>query len=170
MPEPTASSMLATPSLATPSTLGADPALMRIIRQVESGNRSDAIRFEPTVFSGWAGESSEQGFVQRIADINHCDFDTAKVLFSTSFGLYQLMGFNIYSLGFVRPIVEFWSDHTLQDIYFHKFLIKNNINIPWSTLKSNPELLAHFASVYNGPGGRVTYAAAMTRAATGLGL
>jgi len=160
------------PNLATassPETV--DPALADIIAEVESSNNSRAFRFEPSVYENLATLNSEKiDLLDEIVRVNRCDFATAKVVYSTSYGLYQIMGFNIYSdPQWSADIFEFILGGQ-QTLVFARFLTRNEINIPWVTLKADHSALLHFAGVYNGPGDPEAYAAAMTKAASELGL
>ena len=166
------------PSTLTPVTISAPaplayscPDLCRIIQRVESSDNISAVRFEPLVFSGMAMEPREHDFIQKIADWNHCNWNTARVIFSTSFGFYQLMGFNIYSLGMEDcTISHFWVDPELQRLAFTNFLRRENINWRWTDIKQNSTMLRHFAVTYNGPGQPDAYMGMMLRAAKELGL
>jgi hypothetical protein len=155
---------------ATTSSQFCDPSLARIIARVESSGNISAVRFEPTVYDGLSLNDREQSLIEKIAALNICSHDTARVIFSSSYGLYQIMGFNVYQLGFDVPILAFWQSDEVQLRCLQKFLNNHQINLPWSTLKDDPAKLGDFAARYNGPNGRVTYANAMRRAAMELGL
>ena len=157
-----------TSNVQSSAMFGPDPQLARIIRQVESSNKISALRFEPVVFSGLSMSDSEKNLISRIAAVNTCSFNTARVIFSSSYGLYQIMGFNIYSLGYTDTIWEFWHSESDQNQCFAEFLIRNRINLTWAELKQDRAKLLAFARVYNGPGDQVAYADAMTRAAQDL--
>lgn len=151
--------MPAPPSTSTDNTLAA------IVRNVESGCHLSAIRYEPVIFASLAQAESNAPLIQKIAGINACDIETAKIIFSTSFGFWQEMGFNIYSLGYQLPILQFWQDQSAQRDIFDKFIVKNGINFSWSDMLSDQKKMEEFARVYNGPGDIPEYIAAMHREA-----
>ena len=157
-------------SIPTSTEPGADYDLSLIIMKVESNGNSQAIRFEPQTYLNFAPNANELSLIDAIGRCNACDFNTARVIFSTSFGRYQLMGFNIYSLGYSETIFDFVNDVAAQNSIFAKFLRQNGIDETWDTLKSDPEKLLKFASVYNGPGNPQAYVTAMQNAAKGLNL
>jgi len=149
----------------------ADASLERVIRYVESSNDPHALRFEPGTYENLGALSSAQiALLDKIAHFNKCDFATAKVIYSSSFGYYQMMGFNIYSLGFGDNIFSFCDSDAYQEDIFTDFLDSRAINLPWSELKADQTKLLNFARVYNGPGDPQAYAARMRSVATELGL
>ncbi len=156
---------------ASSSPISINPALARIIRHVESSDNPYALRFEPATYENLGVLSNaEIALLDKIAKYNACDFVTAKVIYSTSFGYYQLMGFNIYGLGCGDNIFEFCANDFLQVDIFNDFLDSRAINVPWSTLKTNITELHRFAEAYNGPGDPQAYAARMLQVAQELGL
>jgi hypothetical protein len=160
--------MPTTDTASSPST--SDSALMSVIRRVESNDEISALRFEPAVFSGLSMYSTEKSLIDRIAAANNCSFNTARVIFSSSFGLYQLMGFNIYSVGYKGTILDFWNSAPWQDQIFTAFLNANRINVSWVALKQDRAKLLAFARIYNGPGDPTAYANAMAQAAREIGI
>ncbi len=150
------------PAPASPST---DNALAAIIRNVESGCRLSAIRYEPGIFASLAQAESNAPLIQKIAGINACDIETAKIIFSTSYGLWQEMGFNIYSLGYDLPILQFWQSQTDQRRIYDAFIVKNGVNFSWSEMLTDQTKMEEFARVYNGPADIPEYIAAMHREA-----
>ncbi len=150
------------PAPASPST---DNALAAIIRNVESGCHLYAIRYEPGIFASLAQAESNAPLIQKIAGINACDIKTAKIIFSTSYGLWQEMGFNIYSLGYDLPILQFWQSQTDQRAIYDAFIIKNGVNFSWREMVADQMKMEEFARVYNGPGAVSEYIAAMHREA-----
>ncbi len=91
-----------------------------IIAHVESGNYLQAIRFEPTLFRSW---SRRQVAVKRIREIHRCSRKTSLMIATTSFGKYQILGYNIWEvLGFDLHLCLFLSSEHFQDMYFKKFI------------------------------------------------
>ena len=150
------------PPPAPPST---DNTLAAIVRNVESGCRLSAIRYEPGIFASLAQAESNAPLIQKIAGINACDIETAKIIFSSSFGLWQEMGFNIYSLGYDLPILQFWQSQTDQRNIYDAFIKKNGVNFSWAEMLADNAKMEEFARVYNGPAAINEYVAAMHREA-----
>lgn len=149
-----------------------DNDLRRVIAMTESGMRSYAIRFEPSVYA-----RVQQGLysaeASRCAAANRCSILTSHVLVSMSYGLYQVMGFNIYAdpKNSYLPIGNFLGDVNRQDIIFEDFLKTNGIaDYTFADLKSDPAVRLHFISKYNGPGDVEGYYDLMCRAAGELKL
>lgn len=130
-----------------------DPKLSYIISQVESSGFSGALRFEPKVYETVKGRGANAHFVPEIASLNHCTVETAEVIYSTSFGLYQIMGYNLYRLGLHRPVSEFQNgvqSRVLQDTAFARFLSDRNILFTVEEMRADPAKLVRFAEHYNG--------------------
>ncbi|MGH9436394.1 MAG: N-acetylmuramidase domain-containing protein [Terriglobia bacterium] len=156
-----------------PKLVTVDPKLAYIISQVEASGFSGALRFEPSVYrevmyalqTGCDGtlacnaahakhvSDNARVLVSTIAKINRCTDDTARVLYATSFGLYQIMGYNLYSLGLSSPISNYLNgvqSRTLQDGMFSKFLAGHGLAFTWDEMARDPDKLNYFALHYNG--------------------
>lgn len=149
----------------TPLPTSTDNTLAAIVRNVESGCHLSAIRYEPGIFASLAQAKSNAPLIQKIAGINACDIETAKIIFSSSFGFWQEMGFNIYSLGYDLPILQFWQSQTDQRAIYDAFIKKRSINFSWSEMLADQAKMEEFARVYNGPADISEYIAAMHREA-----
>ena len=146
-----------------------DPVLARIISHVESSGLKYALRFEPGIFAGLATlGAAESAELDHIAHLNLCSYETARVIYSTSFGFYQIMGFNIYALGWDGPILSWWQDINAQNAAFAAFLDKNDINFTWAEMSTDSTKLGKFARVYNG--NEASYSARMLAIAAQLGV
>jgi hypothetical protein len=146
----------------------ADPQLASIQRLVESSNNYHATRFERKVFN----RITDQGTTPLLLVIqrcNACSMDTARVIYSTSYGAYQIMGFNLYSktIGWQGTVQNYMNDSVAQDNAYYHFLKANQIEYTWQMLKQQPALLNKFAVTYNGS---TIYAVALVKAAKELGL
>ena len=148
-----------------PPPQSTDNTLAAIIRNVESGCRLSAIRYEPGIFASLAQVESNAPLIKKIAGINACDIETAKIIFSSSFGFWQEMGFNIYDLGYQLSILEFWWSQSDQRNIYDAFIIKNDINFSWAEMLADQKKMEEFAHVYNGPADIPEYIAAMRREA-----
>lgn len=144
----------------------ADSALMRIEAMVESSNNQWATRFEPTVYQ----RITNQGYtplLTTIQKVNGCSGGTARQIYSTSYGKYQMMGFNLYGLGWQKTTGEFMADTDSQDLFFALFLQDNKINFTWAQMKADQALLDTFSIHYNGS---TAYSARVQQVAKELGL
>jgi hypothetical protein len=146
-----------------PHMIVVDPVLGQIIMHVESSGFSGALRFEPKVYDGIKSVETGPEFdtIAKIARLNICNIDTARILYATSFGLYQIMGYNLYGMGLHRSISDFLAGpnaRILQDAMFAKFLAGRGINFTWKEMLVDPDKLNLFALHYNGSlayGGRM---------------
>lgn len=125
-----------------------------VIAQIESSGRIDAMRFEPSMFkriSTVAYDKAVYNIIHSIFRYNFCDLSTSEVIYCTSWGMFQLMGFNIYGrMQYTKSIIEFCSDPNIQEKFFNTFLMDNNINFTPTDLMNDPEKLREFARIYNG--------------------
>lgn len=146
------------------STMPNDPALADLIAGVESNHDLYAIRFEPKVYMRIATQSPS-GAILRIAKINQCSLSTARMIYSTSWGAWQLMGFNWYALGFSSPITSIFvpnACHEIQEHFFFEFLTSIGKNDTLANIMASDESLNMFALKWNGS---TAYADRMRQAA-----
>lgn len=123
------------------------PTVASLIAHIESGGRADAVRFEPRLYAHTLGLPAVMG---RITVANKCSIETARVIYSTSFGLYQIMGFNIYiPHGFNKSIFAFVNDIDAQNDVFNDYLIRKNIAYSVDALRIKANAIT-FARAYNG--------------------
>lgn len=144
--------------------------LWDIIARVESNNHLGAIRFEPDYYAkrmqrgDWVGS-----IITRIREQNKCSLGTARMIYCSSFGAVQVMGFNLYhnnTLSF--SVAKYLNDEALQVNEFRRFL-KNNALTHYTPelLKVSHDARIHFAKVYNGA---VSYAELLNNAINYLGV
>lgn len=147
-------------------------SLFDIIAWVESKNNPHAMRFEPTTFDRIRPNMLTDETVRKIANIHGCSFGTAAMIYSTSFGATQIMGFNLYGMLNYQfnALVYFMNDATtgatnagVQRSIFEAFVNKIIPDIKWETVVQDmanfPVIRQHFAKLYNGPGAPDAYAA-----------
>lgn len=126
--------------------------LWDIITKIESNCNSHAIRFEPRVFANvmsptWGGYE----VIRNIKKANPWASDaTVKMIYSTSWGAAQIMGFNIYAQGFLGDIAYFLGSDSAQRAAFHDFVTKKNIDMSPAQLAHFPGERIRFAATYNG--------------------
>ena len=123
---------------------------------IESSHNPDAIRFEPSVYDHLTkgpglNNPAKKEIVETIIKVHGCSLETACMIFSTSFGLFQIMGENIYSVcDYKRSIGWFFSDNEAQEECFLAFL--KSIGFPDGPDFDDSNNLAKYALHYNGPG------------------
>lgn len=141
-------------------------ALRDVFARIESGGNPFAIRFEP---STWA-RNNFQSLFTRVVNANKCDVNTARMLLASSFGLYQIMGFNLYNPGicdYRGPIALFLNNVSDQNKAMDAFLDAANIRVTPSQLY-DPATRARVARLYNGPGDVSAYSFKLLKAITDL--
>ena len=131
----------------------ADLKLAQIIAAVESDNNPHAMRFEVATFQR-AMDRPE--IVLRVAEQNHrCSHDTARIIYATSWGLYQIMGFNLYDPAgyeFTGDIVSYLLDEEEQLLSLQAFLERKDIDFTVQEIIDDPVRRSKFITAYNGPG------------------
>lgn len=146
--------------------------LRDIIALVESNDNTCAIRFEPTIYA--KSDTMPVRILNAILDANKCSQKTAQMIYSTSWGRYQIMGFNLYGLlAWKKSIVEYLVDpFTTQDISFDDFtaeIRRSTGEASWDgTRFTNVAAQQSFARWYNGPGNVPAYMGRMNEAAERL--
>lgn len=124
-------------------------SLYDVISLVESSQMNTAIRFEPGIY---ARPTFNQGIIDRIARANHCTQATAKVIYSTSWGAIQMMGFNLYdpAYDYQKSVGEYMNSPLDQQSIFIRFCRRKNIAIDPIDLAGSHTARNHFALMYNG--------------------
>jgi hypothetical protein len=141
-----------------------------VIAWVESKADRQAFRFEPGTFATTANPRPAQiEILNRISKIHMCSAATARVIYSSSFGLYQIMGFNIYAdnTGVNGTVFDFVADPIAQTVLFKQFLAQKGLIVTPQTLAESVQVRQHFGTVYNGNG--PAYANAIALALTHFG-
>ena len=152
--------------MTTPEFPASSPrALQAVIARIESSDNPFALRFEPLEYAAGAGAS----LVARIAALHGVDEVTGRVIASTSWGLFQIMGFQLWggSNPYAGTFFAYCMDIDAQRLAFEDFLSDHGINYLLDELLSNPRKLDAFAAKYNGDAAR--YIPAMRAAAQALG-
>ena len=133
------------PSSATPLPVN----LFDIIAWVESKNNPHAMRFEPGVYNGFTSKRLSDAWHNALA-FNDCSEGTADMIYSTSFGATQIMGFNLYDGLYNGDVVKFMDDPIAQAVAFDSFCASKQIKCTVDDIAGFPVLRSHFAKVYNG--------------------
>ena len=96
--------------------------LERIVAKVESNNDLQAIRFEP-LFYLKIKAYEDRKVINAVKLLHNCSTETAKMILATSFGKYQIMGYNLYGyLKYNKHIIKYLTSEADQDLMFYKFL------------------------------------------------
>lgn len=156
---------MSNPANAVPTTA---ESLLRVIKLIESSNNMGAIRFERKVFN----RITDAGYTPALSNIqkaNHCSSDTARAIYSMSWGAYQIMGFNLYGdLKLSIPIFDYLKDYCMQDELAWAFINDvKKIGYSVDELKNDEIKRNHFAVTYNGSS---NYAINIMKAIKELGL
>jgi len=126
--------------------------LEELIADIESAGNKYAMRFEPHVFDR-TQSSTRYGVMVNIARArNKCSRDTARVIISTSWGKFQIMGFNLYdpaSLDYPSSVGQYMATDTDQAETFKTFCLNKGIYFSISDLLDEA-LALRFARTYNG--------------------
>lgn len=119
----------------------------QLIARIESNNIPHALRFEPNF------KPSQRAVDLCIAAHKpaYMNRATAEMICRTSWGLYQIMGENIYAMcGVSIPISRFMIDIETQERAFYAFLRNRQINFLPEELRTDENKRILFARRYNG--------------------
>jgi len=143
--------------------------LADVIERVESSSFLAALRFEPATYAGHHFDYSQ---ITPCQHGNLCNRGTARILLSMSFGLYQIMGFNLYDpkcCGYEGSIGDFLASKLIQRKMLSVFLAKDHLQFtPHDLLDLKRRNL--FAERYNGPGNVIAYSQRVFNALHELGV
>jgi hypothetical protein len=159
--------MSTAPSLACPVPTY-DPILAKIVAETESAQNAFAVRFERKTFNNVTNQGTITPVISRIMSANKCNADTARAIYSMSWGAFQEMGFNIYNskFGYSGPIATFCNDTDAQHDLYALFLQDDGINWTWTDFRNDATKLDLFAVKYNGS---TDYVPGLVKAARDLG-
>ncbi len=138
--------------------------VLRALAKIESADRIDALRFEPLVYA--KRDSHPSHVIDAIVKANRCSRHTAAVIYSTSFGCWQLMGFNLYA-SWNAPHVSvgfFLSSRENQRNAIRRFLERNGLDRYTQEQLLTKEHSEAFAKKYNGPGNVIEYGSRLRNA------
>lgn len=137
-------------------------SLATVIAAVESRNNAGAFRFERAVFDHLTVDSGKRALMQRIAQFNpDSSHDTCAMIAATSWGAYQVMGFNLYADDFPAPvsIARYLGNPLAQLQSFQWYTAKHHIDFGLPDFVSDAAKLTKLATLYNGPGNTREYEA-----------
>lgn len=138
--------------------------LFDVISKVESADNQHAIRFEPETFSRLVtlvqsprslAMSQRQDAVNKIlaniCKIHGCSMGTAEMIYSSSWGSVQIMGFNLYSIcDYTKPVVDYMNTIDHQKACFARYLVVKHLQYSPQELSDNRQARLDFAMKYNG--------------------
>jgi hypothetical protein len=97
--------------------------IVDVIKTVESANNQYAFRFEEKLyFLHRASKTNLSKILKRIKMLNQCSNETALMICATSWGLYQILGINIYGMcGYDKSIIDYLKKVDDQEKVFKVF-------------------------------------------------
>ena len=100
----------------------------KIIAYVESNNNQYAMRFEEAVYFS---KNINTKIIQLIQEYNRCSKNTARMIYATSWGKYQIMGYSLYNgiCDLRVPVGAFLCNGKIQDMAFLQYCQKNMIDL-----------------------------------------
>lgn len=150
--------------------------LNSIVAWVESKGNPYSIRFEPEVYKNLMTGALTQAHHDLVARIiaahSGCSFGTACMIYCTSFGKYQMMGFNIYGAPFnyKASVYNYMTDQGAQDSSFGLYIEDRGINFAVGELAASSDLRNEFATKYNGGGANPAYVEMLIEAMQHFGM
>lgn len=137
--------------------------LRTAVKNVESSNRSGAMKFEPGVMMKAQNPGSNEAWpklLESIGKLNACDRITSCVIASTSWGLYQFLGETLYGgpVNLGMPLFVFLSSVAEQDHAFNVWCSAQGFNPDEAVTRT---LAVAFAAKWNGPGNIDVYSKAL---------
>lgn len=122
--------------------------LSDFIAQVETNDQMHAIRFEPG-FAKYVTEASIRACIS-YASPSVMSRATAMVLLQTSWGRHQIMGENLYALGFKGRLFDYLRDIIWQEFFFSEYCKSRKIDYSLEEVLRNLNCRERFAIKYNG--------------------
>lgn len=126
-------------------TLAPINTLAQLISWVESSSNLLAVRYEPDYHA-------QPHLIATMKDICDCSYDTAKMLCSTSWGKYQIMGAMLIQLGLTVSPITYCHAGALQDDFFLRYIAADHLSLTLADIQHAPDKRRLFCRLYNGPG------------------
>jgi hypothetical protein len=122
-----------------------------IISTIESNGNLGAMRFEPGVYAK-IGDKAYAYALSHASSLNKCNLNTAEMICCTSWGKFQMMGFNLYGtqFGYPNSIAEYLASEEQQEAMFAKYVCAKGIEYSINDLATVPQYREAFALRYNG--------------------
>lgn len=137
--------------------------LADVIARVESGNFAGAIRYEEASHANIVARfGSYASIAQNAMTANKCNQSTACVLLATSWGKFQIMGFNLYAsdvCNIREPLSAYLANEPFQEMSFNKYCVARHCDTyDVAALRTSLQTRSDFARLYNGTGNIPAYA------------
>lgn len=134
-----------------------------VIGAIESSHNPAELRFEPLTYENAPHVSDA---LKSIKECNLCSIETARMIYSTSWGEFQIMGEDLYNprvCAYRNNIARYLVQSNDQFVTLDSFLFRMGLSIKLkstspATLFSDPNLRVQFARLYNGPENFQAYA------------
>jgi hypothetical protein len=132
--------------------------LADVIAYVESRGDSFALRFEPATYTALttgAMTPEHADIVSAIATIHNCSVPTAQVIYSSSWGRFQIMGFNLYgpTIQLKTTVFAYCADDIAQIAAFDALVTSMGLGGETAPmLATDPQARIAFGAKYNGNG------------------
>lgn len=128
--------------------------IYELLREVETGNKPRAIRFESAKFISGKFKAEIVRAIDAIHDKANGtnSLATAQMMYCTSFGATQIMGFNLWgACGYGGTMFDYLGDEATQERMTLRFLETANL-LQYSplALSRNKDSRLKFAKAYNG--------------------
>lgn len=140
--------------------------LASVIKGIESAGNPYRPRFEFHAYMSWPWGP----VYQRIQDKHECSRDTAQMIATTSWGVYQMLGCNIFDQGIsgVDPdhLFAYVASPDMQDTSFANFLKAKGIDWTLEDLLGDSDKMQKFCTRWNGPKNTTVYSALIRQHAT----
>lgn len=127
-----------------------DNKLLEALARIESDGWQYALRFEPATYLRKL--LFDKTIIQKIIKSNKCSKETAFAIYSTSYGAWQLMGFNIYNNNCDVSVGEYLSNSSLQEQSVGVYLKQRGLENTTIQDLLDEKVRNNFARKYNGPG------------------
>jgi len=130
-------------------------SLADVIAYVESKDDAYAFRFEPATYANLSNPSvASKQIIAQIQSAHNCSYQSALVIYSSSFGKYQIMGFNLFGqLKLGISAFEFMGDAGTQDKMFWHFAMQKKLDTYTpDSLAASEQARVYFGMIYNGNG------------------
>jgi hypothetical protein len=144
--------------------------LAQAVAAVESAGNPHAYQFVQALYDAQIASpvaTSAQPIIDRIASIHSCDHDSAVAICFSSYGLFQILGENIWDpAGFAYPndFIDYCADTDSQQDSFEEFCARFGIAYTAEELLADDAKLTAFVTRWNGPGNVPAYSAKLRAA------
>lgn len=130
--------------------------LFELIAQVETTSHYRPMRFEPQQYARivLTRTEAQKAIIAKIQAANACSWYTALMIYCTSWGAVQVMGFNLYGpvCDYAGSVVDYLCDEAAQRATFQRFIAHEGLETTVDQLAASTTNRQKFGTVYNGNG------------------